>query len=295
MAKTVTTTLSSTSSSESFSVFDVLGEGFAAFKKNFGALFVMALLSFVGLVLLKAVPAVFHSPAISGIFSLINFIVGLVISVGWIMIGLNAIRGKEVSLKVFQQPAGKILKYFLGSLLCNFIVFLGFFLFVIPGIYFALRYQFALTLIVDRDAGIADAFAMSAQMTKSVKWNLIGLAIVNGLLNLGGLVLIGLGLIVTLPTSFLAIFAAYEKLSPKIITGELAKQKGTEKKMILIVFVLFIVLAVLYAVLGGVFIAQNAGKFMDALNKSNSSSSTITPDTFQVIPSTLPAGPNTGY
>src|SRR5579859_2148067 len=298
MAKAVTTKSPATSEA-SFAIFGVLGEGFAAFKKNFGQLFVAAIVSLVVVIFFRAMPAALHNePALSGIFGLLNFVVSLILSVGWIMIGLNAIRNKEVSLKLFQQPAGKIVKYFLASLLYNFVVFLGFFLFVIPGIYFALRYQFALTLIVDRDAGIADAFAMSAQMTKGMKWSLFGLAIVSVLLNLGGLILIGLGLIITIPTSYLAVFAAYEKLSLKIKKDEIVKQKSAEKKLMLTTFALFIVLAILTAVLAGVFIAKNAGSLMNALNKSNSNTyntTTISPDSFLATPSASPVDPNAGY
>ena len=101
------------------------------------------------------------------------------------------------------------LRYLGASILIGLIVVGGLILFIIPGIYFALKYQFAFYLIIDKNMRVRDSMRLSAKMTKGVKMKLLGFSFVIGLINLVGLLLFGVGLLVTIPVSGLANLSLY--------------------------------------------------------------------------------------
>jgi uncharacterized membrane protein len=108
-------------------------------------------------------------------------------------------------------------KYFwrvLGaSILTSIIIVFGMILFFVPGVYFALKYQFVVQLIIDKDLSISEAFRQSAKMTDGLKMSLLGFDLtLLGVVILGAIVL-GVGVLVALPVVWLASVFVYRKLS----------------------------------------------------------------------------------
>ncbi len=112
-----------------------------------------------------------------------------------------------------EKDLKKIAYWFLASLLYGIIVFLGLILLVIPGIYFAIKYGFALYLMIDKNMDIKEAFHESAKMTKGQVWHLIGFGLVCFFAVIAGLLLLVIGLI---PAYIIVMFAniyVYRKLT----------------------------------------------------------------------------------
>jgi uncharacterized membrane protein len=108
-------------------------------------------------------------------------------------------------------------KYFwrvLGAtILIGLIVGLGLILLIIPGIIFALRYQFTIQLIIDKNLGISAAMKESTRLTNGVKMSLLGFDLtLLGVLILGAICL-GVGVFVAMPVVWLALVAVYRKLA----------------------------------------------------------------------------------
>ncbi len=107
----------------------------------------------------------------------------------------------------------KIGYWFLASLLYGAVVFLGLICLIIPGIYLAIRYGFALYLMIDKDMGIKESFHESAKMTKGQIWHIIGFGIASFFAIVLGLLLLVVGLI---PAYIIVMFAniyVYRKLA----------------------------------------------------------------------------------
>lgn len=99
-----------------------------------------------------------------------------------------------------------------ASVLYALIVFIGCLFFIVPGIYFAVKYSFYGFLIADKRSGAFDSLKMSGQMTDGVKWLLIGFGFAStGVLLLGVLALL-VGLLVAIPLVSLAMIAVYRSL-----------------------------------------------------------------------------------
>ena len=96
------------------------------------------------------------------------------------------------------------------------IIFIGgFILFVIPGIYFAIKYHFLLYFVIDKKMGPLEALRASGKITDGVKWRLLGFSIVSIGIVILGFLAFGFGILVAVPVATLADAYLYRKLSHK--------------------------------------------------------------------------------
>jgi uncharacterized membrane protein len=103
---------------------------------------------------------------------------------------------------------------FLGAeFLVALIIAAGFILFLIPGVIASVGLSFATYLVVDRGAGPMDAIKESWRITKGNKWQLFLLMLTLVLLNILGIVALVVGVLVTIPITWLAVTHAYRTLS----------------------------------------------------------------------------------
>jgi uncharacterized membrane protein len=103
---------------------------------------------------------------------------------------------------------------FLGAeFLVALIIAAGFVLFLIPGVIASVGLSFATYLVVDRGAGPMDAIKESWRITKGNKWQLFLLMLTLVLLNILGIVALIVGVLVTIPITWLAVTHAYRTLS----------------------------------------------------------------------------------
>lgn len=150
------------------------------------------------------------------VFSLISYFVKIVVSIGMIKVALKFVDGKKAKyddLFVEYKNYGKIFNYLIGSMVYGLIVFVGLILLVIPGIYFGIRLSFMYYYIVDKNYKFTDAMRASWGITKGQVFNLFLLGFLFVLITLLGLSAFVVGLLVAVPTTFLAHAYVYRKLS----------------------------------------------------------------------------------
>lgn len=87
-----------------------------------------------------------------------------------------------------------------------------FFLLIIPALLLYLRLQFSNYLIIDRKIEVGSAIIHSFRMTKGYLWLIIITLLGVILLNILGLIMLFLGLLFTIPMSFLVIMILYRTL-----------------------------------------------------------------------------------
>jgi len=137
---------------------------------------------------------------VSFLMSIIGFIIQILISIGLITIFIKSAREKDVSWNDMLVNKGRFLKFFGVSILFQIIVVLGFVLLIVPGIYLALRYQYAYYAILDNpEISIGRAFKQSSHMTKDIKWKLFWFGMVSIGIALLGMLALGIGLFVAIP------------------------------------------------------------------------------------------------
>jgi len=98
------------------------------------------------------------------------------------------------------------------GLVQGFLICLGFLLCIIPGIYLAVAWYFAMPLIVDKGLGFWEAMELSRKMVSKHWFAVFGLALLAGLVGCLGLIACCIGVFVTLPIAFAAIMYGYEDI-----------------------------------------------------------------------------------
>jgi uncharacterized membrane protein len=181
--------------------------GWESVKKNLwyfvGLAFVVCALQSIGS---------YGSDTNMNLWDLVGFLASTWMTVGYLYMILSFYDKKKKPLvEVFGQW-----KYFgralLASIWLALIIGLGFVLLVVPGIYLALKYQFVLNLIVDKDLSISQAMKESAEMTKGVKLRLFGFMFAVIGVMLLGVICLGVGVLVAMPVVWLAEIYIYRNL-----------------------------------------------------------------------------------
>ena len=105
--------------------------------------------------------------------------------------------------------------YLVAVVVVAILTVIGLVLLIVPGVILILMWAFVKFLIVERDIGAFDAMKESARITKGSRLDLLLLMLFAVIINIVGAILLGVGLLVTIPVSLLAVTHAYRMLSAK--------------------------------------------------------------------------------
>ena len=204
------------------SIGDCIRFGWETFKKRPGILIgafllVMIIPSIPGILVPgpEVAPGVPPPPPTTAqvVAMLTSVVLGLFVAMGTATFALCA-HDDIAGVQIGDLWNPKVFWRFLGAeLLAAIIIFIGLLLLVVPGVIAALGLGFVPFAVVDRGAGPTDALKESWRITKGHKGRLflLGLALIG--LNLLGLLALVVGLLVTVPISWLALTHAYRTLA----------------------------------------------------------------------------------
>jgi hypothetical protein len=137
------------------------------------------------------------SSALAMVFNILITIAGLFVGIAQIKLILRIVDGNasndlKAELTVFKEflarSAHQVLPYFLASFAYALLVIVGLILLIVPGIVFAIKYQYVMYLVVDKGMGVKEAFRVSGEITQGKKLWLLGFGFVSGILVLLGLI-----------------------------------------------------------------------------------------------------------
>ncbi|HOJ33961.1 MAG TPA: hypothetical protein PKY35_06840 [Candidatus Hydrogenedentes bacterium] len=180
----------------------LFSQAWGVFSKNLGTL----LLASVILYVIFGVLAYFTR-------SIGNFIVGGPLCYGYCVLALRLVRGESGELSVIFSGFQRFLPTFLASLLISVFLAVGFSLCVLPGFFVMIIYLLTFFYMADSDAGAWASMEASRTtvMKNFLSWSIIWLFLV--LLNLAGMLVVGIGTLVTMPLSVLVLAAAYDQVA----------------------------------------------------------------------------------
>lgn len=197
-----------------FSNIELIKKGWGATKSNVVILLKIALVFILVSIVVNLIDiASSHNPGIVGLVGIFNTVISTILEIGLITIGLSIVDGKTPKFEDLYSHYNRFLEFFLTSLLMGVIVVIGFILLIIPGIYFMVKYQFTLFNVVDKKLAYMKALNASSEMVKG-RWMrvfMFDLGLIG--LNILGLLALGVGLLITIPTSFFAGLYLYRRLS----------------------------------------------------------------------------------
>ncbi len=103
----------------------------------------------------------------------------------------------------------------LANLLVVFIAVIGFVMLIIPGVFWLVKMSFVPYLVVDRKMEAVEAVKASWSMTRGYGWRIFGMGLLAIPIALLGLMLFGVGIIVSLMWINLAFASLYHAVSQK--------------------------------------------------------------------------------
>jgi len=103
-------------------------------------------------------------------YMFIQFVIGMGVTKGLLQVS----RGKKVGIETFTSMTPHIFNYLAAQILMMLIIIGGFLLLIIPGVYFSMKYMFTPYLVIDKGLGPIEALKASGELTKGVKWDIIG-------------------------------------------------------------------------------------------------------------------------
>ena len=147
------------------------------------------------------------------VVGLVAFFINPVLFGGLAYTFARRIRGEQPSVgDAFCGFSLAFLHLGLAGLVSALLICVGLLLCVLPGIYLAVGYTFALPLVIDKKYDFWSAMEVGRRVAHKQWWTLFGLLIVAFLINVVGLLLCFVGWIVAAPVSIAALMYAYEDL-----------------------------------------------------------------------------------
>ncbi len=203
---------------EQFSTGAALSAGWQTFKKRPGFLIGATFVALVIMLILRGVSyGVSPQPLEMGFFGSVTSIIALLLTV-LVDMGLTALALKahddveKVSFSDLSHPH-PYWSYLLATIATAIIVVIGFFLIIIPGIIAALALLFVKFIVIDRNTPGFDALRESVRITHGHRWDLLGLFLAVLGINILGVLCLGIGLLVSIPVTSIAVAHAYRMLS----------------------------------------------------------------------------------
>lgn len=202
-----------------FSKSEAIKFGWEKMKKNFWffvvTLLIVTVVQFIPNMFTGALGQNNQAGLLVLIISLLGIVIKMVADLGVLKIALNVHDDKKLEYAEVYRNYPLFLKYFIASLLYGIVVAIGLVLLIVPGIIFAIKFQYFGFLIVDKGMGPIEALEKSWNMTKGVRWNLFLFGLLLGLINIVGFIALIIGLFATIPATLVANAYVYRKLSSR--------------------------------------------------------------------------------
>jgi uncharacterized membrane protein len=149
--------------------------------------------------------------------SLAISLVSIFIQMGLTKITLLVHDNLPASLDDLHKHQNRFLDFLIALIVYSVVVVIGIILLIIPGIIWAVKYQFMPYFVIDKNMKPMEAFSASAKATDGQKMNLFLFGLLLALFNLAGALCLLVGLFFTIPASAVAMAYVYRKLTDQAI------------------------------------------------------------------------------
>jgi len=184
-------------------VTEYLSKGWEIFKKNIG--------EFIGyFVTIMIINVVLSLIPILG--TLASVIISTPLYAGFLIVAFKLMKNQKVEFGDFFGGFRYFLPLFLAGLLTSIFIGIGIIFLIIPGIYLAVSYLFSTPLILDKKMDFWEAMETSRKTITKNWFGFFGFSVIMLLINFGGGLLLGVGLLVTVPVTACAIAVAYDDI-----------------------------------------------------------------------------------
>ena len=187
-------------------------EGFQLYKKNVGG---FTGITFLIMLLYAVNITISQTLEIAGMFFSMAFNIALYLIMTGYMIVIKKVRNDEPYEfnDFFAAFKGDLLGPIIALYIVNLIVVgIGFILCVLPGIYLSVAYTFSVYIMLFFKIDFWESMEYSRKIVSKRWFSFFGFLILLGLLNVLGLICLGIGIFVTLPWALCALYLCFEDI-----------------------------------------------------------------------------------
>ncbi|HSK98247.1 MAG TPA: hypothetical protein VK891_16590 [Euzebyales bacterium] len=146
------------------------------------------------------------------VLGLLAFFVGQVVAIVWISLALAVVDGQPITTDTLLPSGATLISYIIASLLFSLMLGIGLVLLIIPGIIIAVTFGLFGWALVDKALDPIEALRHSSRITSGHRWQLFGFLLLAILLNIGGVLLLVVGVLVTSAVTLIAAGHIYRQL-----------------------------------------------------------------------------------
>lgn len=184
---------------------EYLKAGWELFKRYPGGFIGFTLLYFL-------IGAVLH--AVPGVGQVAFILAHTPLSAGYFVVHGRLLTGQEVEFRHFFAgfESRRLLPLVLLGVVSQVLITIGLVLLIAPGIYLTVSYMFASLILLDRGCDFWPALEESRQAVTPRWFGFFTFFLLLLLINLAGLLALGVGLVISFPVTYGALTAAYARL-----------------------------------------------------------------------------------
>lgn len=202
---------------ELFKIGSVLKEGWRLTKKHLGFLIGYQVILYLLLIAFGGESKGF----IAFLWNVLGLLVIASAKMGLYNSCLSIVDGITPTLEELYRHWKLLFNWIVTSFLFLLMVIIGLILFVFPAFYVLARFGLFPFFVIDRELGPIQALEAASKVTEGQRWNLFLLFLSCLGLNILGLLLLGIGLLFSIPITLTALAIVYRKLTSKDVNAEL--------------------------------------------------------------------------
>ncbi len=134
------------------------------------------------------------------------------LSAGFILVAFYLSTGKQIFFEDFFDGFKHFAGLLLFTLVSAILIFLGIIALILPGIYLVVGYVFTPFFIIFSRMDFWNAMETSRKLVHKEWFSIFGFLIVLLFINVLGVMALGIGLLITIPLSYCALYAAFDDI-----------------------------------------------------------------------------------
>jgi hypothetical protein len=188
---------------------NAFNKGLEIFKKEWGMFLGFTLLSMIAQ---SIVSGLLSDPMMAVFSSLISAVIWSVCSAGILNVARKIHQGKSVQFSDFFQPFEKFSDYAISYIVGGLVTILGFFLFIIPGVYLSVCFTFVMHFILVYNVKPIEALKMSYRVVKMSWFSFFAFGLLMGLVMVGGVLALLVGVFFATPLISCCSYALFAEV-----------------------------------------------------------------------------------
>lgn len=209
---------------KAFSIRAVLKEGWELTKVNIGFLVVYQIILFAIAYLFNVHDLTWKNIPIQ----ILGFLILVLGKMGLYQSILLMTKGLKSGFDQFYKNWPQFISWVVASVIFAITFTIGLVFLIVPGLYFLARYGLFPFFILDKKLGPLEALAESGKVTKGITWHVFLLFLACFGLNILGLLLFGIGILISVPVTLFALAITYRILTGQTRTSILPKDVGAD-------------------------------------------------------------------